>query len=166
VILDATTLAVKESVVAKDVARFPYVPGLFSFRELPPLLQAMAGVQHTPDLVICDGQGIAHPRRCGLASHLGVIFDVPSIGCGKTRLVGEHRALAANRGDTAMLTDADETIGAVLRTQAGVNPVYVSIGHRITLATACQWILALAPRYRLPEPIRFADQTVRRASLA
>jgi deoxyribonuclease V len=162
VLIDASTLAVVETVVARDVARFPYVPGLFSFRELPPLLQAMAKLQHTPDLVICDGQGIAHPRRFGLASHFGVLFDVPSIGCGKTLLTGKHAPLANDRGARSELIDNDATVGAALRTQDGVNPLYISIGHRITLETACNWILRLAPHYRLPEPIRLADQAAGR----
>jgi deoxyribonuclease V len=112
--------------------------------------------------VICDGQGIAHPRRFGLASHLGVLFDVPCIGCGKTLLLGEHAPLAHNRGARSPLMDKDETIGAALRTQDGVNPLYISVGHRISLDSACNWILRLAPHYRLPEPIRQADQAGQR----
>ncbi len=163
VILDASTLDVVDTVTAEDKAQFPYIPGLFSFRELPSLVKAFAKLQHIPDLIVCDGQGIAHPRRFGLASHLGIIFDMPTIGCGKTRLLGEHEELDAERGAIAPLVDKDEVIGNVLRTQNGINPIYVSIGHRISLATACEWILKLSPKYRLPETTRQADQAVRNA---
>jgi deoxyribonuclease V len=114
-------------------------------------------------LIVCDGQGIAHPRRFGIASHLGVLFDVPTIGCAKTRLTGEAGQPGPQRGSHAPLTDHGEVIGNVLRTQDNVKPIYVSIGHRISLSTACDWILKLSPHYRLPETTRKADQTVRRA---
>ncbi|MGB3623980.1 MAG: deoxyribonuclease V [Ketobacter sp.] len=163
VILDAATLEVIETATATDNAQFPYIPGLFSFRELPPLIKAFDQLQHTPDLIICDGQGYAHPRRFGLACHLGVIFDVPTIGCGKTRLLGKHQEPDKERGAVAPLIDNDEVIGNVLRTQTNINPTYVSIGHRFSLATACEWILNLSPKYRLPETTRQADQAVRKA---
>ncbi|VAW59629.1 Endonuclease V [hydrothermal vent metagenome] len=163
VILDADTLNIIEAATAEDVAQFPYIPGLFSFRELPPLVKAFEKLEHTPDLIVCDGQGLAHPRRFGLACHLGVIFDVPTIGCGKTRLLGEHIEPDTTRGATAPLVDNTEVIGNVLRTQNNVKPVYVSIGHRISLATACEWVLKLSPKYRLPETTRQADQEVRKA---
>ncbi len=161
VILDIETLAVVETATAEGTEKFPYIPGLFSFRELPPLVKAFANLQHTPDLVVCDGQGLAHPRRFGLACHLGVIFDVPTIGCGKTRLLGEYQEPDTTRGAVTPLIDNDEVIGNVLRTQTDINPIYVSIGHRISLATACEWILKLSPTYRLPETTRQADQAVR-----
>lgn len=161
VVLDAETLEVVETATAEDIERFPYIPGLFSFRELPPLIKALARLQHTPDLVVCDGQGLAHPRRFGLACHLGVIFDVPTIGCGKTRLLGEHQEPDTTRGAFAPLTDHDEVIGNVLRTQTGINQIYVSVGHRISLATACDWVLKLSPKYRLPETTRQADHLVK-----
>lgn len=161
VILDAETLEIIETVTAKDIERFPYIPGLFSFRELPPLIKAFAKLQHTPDLVVCDGQGLAHPRRFGLACHLGVIFDVPTIGCGKTRLIGKHQEPDTTRGAVAPLVDNDEVIGNALRTQTNINPIYVSIGHRISLTTACEWVLKLTPNYRLPETTRQADQLVK-----
>lgn len=161
VILDASTLDLIETVTAEDRAQFPYIPGLFSFRELPPLIKAFAKLNHSPDLIVCDGQGYAHPRRFGLACHLGVIFDIPTIGCGKTRLLGEHKEPDTGRGAIAPLYDNGEVIGNLLRTQNGVNPIYVSIGHRISLETACNWILKLSPRYRLPETIRQADHTVK-----
>lgn len=161
VVLNADNLGVVETAIAEDVERFPYIPGLFSFRELPPLIKAFAKLQYTPDIVVCDGQGLAHPRRFGLACHLGVIFDVPTIGCGKTRLLGEHQELDTTRGAIAPLVDHDEVIGNVLRTQTAINPVYVSIGHRITLSTACDCVLKLAPNYRLPETTRQADHLVK-----
>lgn len=163
VVLDAATLEIVETVTAEDIAQFPYIPGLFSFRELPALAKALARIQQKPDLVVCDGQGIAHPRRFGLASHLGVLFDVPTIGCGKTRLVGKHQEPGKERGASEPLIDRGEVVGRVLRTQTGVKPVYVSVGHRISLKTACDWILKLSPKYRLPETTRQADHAVRMA---
>jgi len=163
VIFDAHTLEVIETITATDKEQFPYIPGLFSFRELPSLIKAFAKLQHTPDLIVCDGQGYAHPRRFGLACHLGVIFDTPTIGCGKTRLLGSHDELPTERGAIAPLTDNNEVIGNVLRTQAKINPIYVSIGHRISLPTATEWVLKLSPNYRLPETTRQADQAVRKA---
>ncbi|WP_028590069.1 deoxyribonuclease V [Paenibacillus massiliensis] len=162
VILEKDSLECIETSVIEDTAQFPYIPGLFSFRELPPIIKAFEKIQHTPQLIVCDGQGVAHPRRCGLASHLGVLFDVPTIGCGKTRLWGEYSEPDIWRGSTAPLIDDDEVIGNVLRTQDKVNPVFISVGHRISLDTACQWILDLAPKYRLPETTRQADQLVKK----
>jgi deoxyribonuclease V len=165
-VLDAATLAVVESAAARGHVYFPYLPGLFSFRELPPLIEALAALKCTPDLIVCDGQGLAHPRRFGLACHLGVLFDVPTIGCGKTPLLGPGMTAAepaASRGAIAALTDGGETVGCTLRTRDGVKPLYVSIGHRISLPTACEWILRLSPKYRLPETTRQADQLVRRS---
>ncbi|MCX2783446.1 deoxyribonuclease V [Microbulbifer thermotolerans] len=164
VVLDANTLEIVETVTADDHAQFPYIPGLFSFRELPPLIKAFAKLNHSPDLIVCDGQGYAHPRRFGLACHLGVVFDIPTIGCGKTKLLGEYQAPDTKRGATAPLIDNGEVIGNALRTQTGINPIYVSIGHRISLETACKWILNLSPKYRLPETTRQADHLVRIAS--
>lgn len=163
VILDTQTHQSVETATADDVARFPYIPGLFSFRELPPIAKALAKLHQTPDLIVCDGQGIAHPRRFGLACHLGVLYDIPTIGCGKTRLIGKADTPDIKRGAYASLLDNDEVIGAVLRTQDNVNPVYVSIGHRVSLQTACEWVLKLSPKYRLPETTRQADQAVRKA---
>jgi deoxyribonuclease V len=160
VVLDARTLEVIDAATHEARAQFPYVPGLFSFRELPPIVACFEALSVPPDLVVCDGQGRAHPRRFGLACHLGVLFDVPTIGCAKTVLVGEHTALGAPRGERADLIDGGELVGAALRTQDGVHPVYVSVGHRVSLRTACEWVLRLAPRYRLPETTRAADQRV------
>ncbi len=157
-VLSFPALEMVESAIARRKTTFPYVPGLLSFREIPAVLDALERLTITPDLVICDGQGVAHPRRCGLASHIGLVAGVPSIGCAKSRLIGAHRAPAARRGAWAPLVDAGETIGAVLRTRAGVNPVYVSIGHRVSLDTAIHFVLACCTRYRLPETTRHAHR--------
>lgn len=161
VLLNAQTLDIIEHVTIHDTASFPYIPGLFSFRELPPLIKALKGLSTPPDLVVCDAQGRAHPRRFGLACHLGVLLDLPSIGCGKTRLIGTEHTPAKARGSYTKLIDDDEIVGATLRTQDATKPVYVSIGHRISLATACNWVLRLCTRYRLPETTRAADQLVK-----
>lgn len=161
VVLDVRTLEVLTHAIATDTARFPYIPGLFSFRELPPIVSALQQLDITPDLIVCDGQGIAHPRRFGLACHLGVLFDVPTIGCGKSRLIGKEAPTEIQRGATAPLWDNEEIVGCTLRTQDNIKPVYVSVGHRISLVTACEWILKLSPKYRLPETTRHADQKVK-----
>jgi deoxyribonuclease V len=159
-VFDAATLSLIETATAHAQTHFPYIPGLFSFREIPAVMAAMENLKCTPDLLICDGHGVAHPRRFGLASHLGVLYDVPAIGCAKTRLIGQAGDPGRERGDRADLMDRGEVVGAVLRTQRNVKPVYVSAGHRISLDTACEWILRLSPRFRLPEPIRAADHAV------
>ena len=150
-----------EVVVVKVVTgriAFPYVPGLLSFREAPLVLAACEQLTVTPDLVIVDGQGIAHPRRLGLASHLGLFLDTPTIGCAKSRLCGHHPAPGKEAGSYTELVDRGETVGAVLCTRAGVKPVYVSIGHRIDLTAAIGWVLSCCRGYRLPEPTRLAHQ--------
>lgn len=160
VLLEADSLQVVESVVVEDTVPFPYIPGLFSLRELPPIVKAFEKIKTAPQLIVCDGQGIAHPRRFGLASHLGVLFDIPTIGCGKTRLLGEYFEPDLQRGAFSPLVDNGEVIGSVLRTQEHIKPIFVSIGHRISLQSAREWILRLSPRYRLPETTRQADQLV------
>lgn len=147
-----------ESAVARKPTDFPYIPGLLSFREAPAVLKALEQLKVLPDLLICDGQGIAHPRRFGLASHLGLICDLPSIGVAKSRLIGEHAPLGTARGERQFLYDEDEVIGAALRTRHNTRPVYVSIGHRVSLESAIRYTLACAPRFRLPEPTRQAHQ--------
>jgi deoxyribonuclease V len=137
---------------------FPYVPGLLSFRELPAVLAAIEQLRILPDLYLCDGQGLAHPRRFGLACHLGVLLDAPTIGVAKTRLIGTHAPPPAEKGGWTPLEDGGEVIGAVLRTRSGVKPVYVSIGHRVSLATSVRLTLACTSRYRLPETIRQAHR--------
>ncbi|WP_124727178.1 deoxyribonuclease V [Staphylospora marina] len=161
VVLDAVTLETVDSAVVEDQARFPYIPGLFSFRELPPVIRAFERLNLRPDLVVCDGQGRAHPRRFGLACHLGVMFDIPAIGCGKTRLTGEGEEPGPMRGDSSPLVDRGEVVGCLLRTQTGIKPVCVSIGHLVSLETAREWVLRLTPRFRLPETTRRADRLVR-----
>ena len=148
--------------VAERHTPFPYVPGLLSFREIPALLAAIEQLEALPDLLLCDGHGLAHPRRFGLACHLGVLLERPTLGCAKTLLCGHHAELAPTRGATVPLRDGaspdrpGEVTGAVLRTQTGVRPVYVSIGHLVELADAVEVVLHCASRYRLPEPLRLA----------
>lgn len=162
VVLDAASLAVVEVAGATQRASFPYVPGYLSFRELPALLAAFARLRTRPDLVLCDGHGRAHPRRFGLACHFGVALDLPVIGCAKSRLVGEHAAPGARRGAHTSLRDGGERIGSVLRVREGVAPVYVSVGHRVSLGTARRLVLRMSPRYRIAEPIRAAHAEVNR----
>jgi len=157
-VIDLPGLALVEQVVVRLPTRFPYVPGLLSFREAPAVLAAFEEVRVAPDVILYDGQGIAHPRRFGIASHVGLLLDCPSIGVAKSRLVGEHRMPATRRGAWTPLRDAGEVIGAVLRTRAGVKPLYVSIGHRVSLETAVRWTLACVTRYRLPETTRWAHR--------
>ncbi|MBA9007037.1 MULTISPECIES: deoxyribonuclease V [Thermomonospora] len=163
VVLDAATLRPVEESVVIGTAAFPYVPGLFAFRELPTLVEALERLTTVPDLLVCDGHGLAHPRRFGLACHLGVLTGLPSLGVGKTRLVGSYDPPGEPRGSMSDLVDAGEVVGRVLRTQDGVRPVFVSAGHRIDLDTACRHVLALAPDYRLPETTRRADRLSRQA---
>ena len=157
-VLDFPSLRLVESAVVRLPTRFPYVPGLLSFREIPAVLEALAQLSVPPDLLLCDGQGFAHPRRFGLACHLGVLADLPSIGVAKSRLIGTHGTPAEPRGTWEPLLDGEETIGAVLRTRQGVAPLYVSIGHRVSLPTAIRWVLACTTRYRLPETTRQAHR--------
>jgi len=149
---------VEQSVVTAAV-RFPYVPGLLSFREIPVLLPAFAALRASPDLVVVDGQGMAHPRRFGLASHLGLLLGLPTIGCAKSRLTGHFDPPAREAGAVSPLLGAeDECIGAVVRTRMGVNPVFVSVGHLIALSAAVAWTLRLVRGLRLPEPTRLAHR--------
>jgi deoxyribonuclease V len=154
----------EETVVEQHIAvrplTFPYVPGLLSFREGPAVLAALRKLRTAPDVLIHDGHGLAHPRRFGIACHIGVILDRPTIGCAKSRLIGTHRPPELRRGAAAPLIDDGAVIGSVLRTQDGINPVFVSVGHLIDLAGARRVVLACAVRYRLPEPTRLADQLV------
>ncbi len=158
VVLSYPDLAVLEQSVAEEQATMPYIPGFLAFREAPAILGACEKLTVEPDLFIFDGQGIAHPRRMGIASHVGVILDKPSIGCAKSRLWGKHHEPAAQAGSYAHLYDGEEIIGAVLRTRDNVSPVYVSIGHRIDLETGIDYVLGCCKKYRLPEPIRYAHR--------
>ncbi len=144
--------------VAREPTRFPYVPGLLSFREIPVVMAALKQLVRKPDLVLVDGQGLAHPRRCGVACHLGLVTGLPTIGVAKSLLVGEHRAPRQRRGAWTPLMHREEVVGAALRTRAGVAPVFVSIGHRVSLETAVRFVLACGSRYRLPETTRWAHR--------
>jgi deoxyribonuclease V len=156
VVLEMSSLTVLEIARAIRLARFPYIPGLFAFRELPPLVSAFRKLRHTPDLILCDGHGLAHPRRFGLACHAGLLLERPSIGCAKSRLVGAHGELGQGRGEWAPLVDEGETIGAAVRTRDGVEPMYVSPGHRVDLASSIRIVLEATGKYRVPEPTRVA----------
>ncbi|MCZ7439639.1 deoxyribonuclease V [Micromonospora sp. WMMC241] len=165
-VLDAVSLDVVDEAVHVGRPAFPYVPGLFAFREMPALLAALDRLTVRPELLVCDGHGVAHPRRFGLACHLGVVTGVPALGVGKTPLVGSWTGPGLRRGDRSALRDGDEVVGQVLRTRDGVRPVFVSVGHRIGLDEAVERVLALTPRYRLPETTRTADQLCRQALAA
>ena len=160
VVVRAGTFELIERVGLVAPARFPYVPGLLSFREAPALLEAFDRLRTRPDVVLCDGQGIAHPRRLGIASHLGLRLDLPTVGCAKSRLCGGFADPGPNRGDRSPLTDKGETIGAVLRTRAKVAPLFVSPGHKCDLEGAVGLVLATTARYRLPIPSRMAHEYV------
>ncbi|QNK03627.1 deoxyribonuclease V [Dyella telluris] len=162
VLLDARTHAPLAEVVARQPTRMPYIPGLLSFRELPAVLQALAELPETPDLVFVDGQGIAHPRRLGIAAHLGVVTGLPCIGVAKSILVGTHEEVGPRRGDRQPLTYKGEVIGCVLRSKDRIRPLIVSPGHRVSLATAPELVLAFGSTYRLPEPTRLADRLASR----
>ena len=138
--------------------QFPYIPGLLSFRETPVAVRALEKLENAPDLILCDGQGIAHPRRFGIACHIGLIADAPTIGVAKSILVGRFENLGETRGSVAPLVHRGERIGAVLRTKDKVQPVYISVGHKISLPTAIEFVLRCAPKYRLPETTRLADK--------
>ncbi len=142
--------------VVRRKVNFPYIPGLLSFRESPLILAACEELKLEPDLILVDGQGLAHPRRFGLASHLGVILDKPTIGCAKSRLCGHHEEVGPELGDWVELVDKGEVIGAVLRTKRDSRPLYISIGHKVDLKTALKWTLNCCRGYRLPEPTRLA----------
>lgn len=163
VVLDGATHEVVARATECARVPFPYVPGLLAFRELPAVLVALERLDRVPDLVVCDGYGLAHPRRLGLASHLGVLTGLPTIGVAKTPFRYRHGPVGAVRGDGAPLLDGTEEVGRALRTREGVRPVYVSVGHRVGLDSACAHTLDLARRYRLPETTRRADALCRAA---
>lgn len=152
-------------VVARRPAPLPYIPGFLSFREGPAVMAALHELRVRPDLLICDGQGIAHPRRLGIASHVGVLADLPSIGCAKSLLVGRHPPLPDQRGATVPILHRGEEIGVALRTRQGVRPVYISVGHRISLAAAVRLVMECTTKYRLPEPTRAADALASRGRI-
>jgi deoxyribonuclease V len=147
-----------ETAVIEQETRFPYIPGLLSFREAPSVLAALAELKARPDLLMIDGHGLAHPRRFGIACHVGLLADIPAVGVAKSRLTGRHDDPKLRKGSRTALVGGEEVIGTVLRTRNGVKPVYVSVGHRVSLETAVELTLACATRYRLPEPTRLADK--------
>ena len=165
VLLDAATLEVIEEATYSGRTSIPYIPGLLSFREGPALLQAFGKLRNLPDVILFDGQGIAHPRGFGLASHMGLILDIPSVGCAKTRLVGAFREPGEKRGQQSPLVYKEKRIGAVVRTKDRVKPVFVSQGHRVSLERAVKIVLQCARRYRIPEPIRRAHILVNKLRL-
>lgn len=160
VVWDAKKQAVVEQQTAVRKLNFPYIPGFLSFREAPSILAALRKLKSKPDVLMADGHGLAHPRRFGIACHLGVLTGLPAIGCAKTRLIGEEGPLKGNRGDRASLTHKGELVGLLVRTQTGTNPVYVSVGHKSDLPSAAKLTLRCATRHRLPEPTRLADRLV------
>ena len=162
VVYDLTASAVVEEALAWRPVRFPYVPGLLSFREIPAVLAAVRKLRIVPDAFMFDGQGYAHPRRVGLASHAGLLLGRPAIGAAKSRLIGTHAEPPPDAGTHAPLEHRGEVIGAVLRTRVNVRPIYVSVGHLVTLEDAIAVTMACVTRYRLPEPTRLAHQLVTR----
>ena len=162
VVLSFPDLQLQESAIARRPTSFPYVPGFLSFREIPAVLDAMEQLSITPDLVLCDGQGIAHPRRFGIACHLGIIINMPTIGVAKSLLIGKYQEVPEQKGSWQPLMHRSETIGAVLRTRTGTKPLYISSGHRVSLPTALDYVLRCTPKYRLPETTRLADKLASR----
>jgi deoxyribonuclease V len=158
VVLSYPGLQPMEQCSATRPIQFPYVPGLLAFREVPAILDALEKLRLEPDLIMADAQGLAHPRRFGLASHLGMVLDKPTIGCAKSRLCGEHAEPGEKAGNWALLTEAGEVIGAAVRTKDATNAVYVSVGHRVSLESAIQTVLKCCRKYRIPEPTRLADR--------
>lgn len=158
VVLSFPSLQVHEQTIARRSTTFPYIPGLLSFREVPAVLDALEKLKTTPDLLLCDGQGTAHPRRLGIACHIGLVTNLPAIGVGKSLLVGKHEEVPDQKGAWTPLIHKGETIGAVLRTRVGTKPLYISPGHRIRLTTAIDYVLRCTTKYRLPETTRYAHK--------
>jgi deoxyribonuclease V len=160
IVLSAENFEIIEASYSVQAVKFPYIPGLLSFREAPACIAAAEKLKTTPDTIIVDGQGTAHPRRFGIACHLGLFFDIPTIGCAKSRLIGEFDEPAGLRGSASELTDKGEVIGSVLRTRDNVKPVFVSVGHKCRLEDAIRIVLQCCSKFRIPEPSRIAHQTV------
>jgi len=158
VVLEFPSLSPVEVRTAEGPLLWPYVPGLLSFREAPLVLEALAMLHTEPELVLIDGQGIAHPRRFGLASHVGVLVDVPTIGCAKSLLCGDYSPVGNQQGQMSEVEHCGEVVGVALRTRTSVKPVFVSIGHKLDLAAAIEWVLHCCRGYRLPEPTRLAHK--------
>ena len=157
-VLTYPELELVEQAIARIPTAFPYVPGYLSFREIPAILAAFPQLKITPDLILCDGQGYAHPRRLGLACHLGILLDIPTIGVAKSLFIGKHESVPIEKGNWKPLIDQEETIGVVLRSRTNVKPIYVSIGHKISLPTALDYVMGCLTKYRLPETTRWADK--------
>lgn len=162
VVLEYPSLKVVDYALHREVTRMPYIPGLLSFREVPAAIAAFQQLKQQPDLIMVDGQGIAHPRRLGVASHLGLWLDKPTIGVAKKRLCGKYQTVPEHKGSWVPLDDKGETIGAVLRSKDNINPLFISIGHRICLDTAINWVTNCLTKYKLPEPTRQADRLASR----
>ena len=158
VVMDMQSLQTIEKGWYREVVRYPYIPGLLSFREIPTILNALKGLKDEPDLILCDGQGIAHPRRMGIAAHLGLILDMPTIGCAKNLLIGYSKAPPDKKGSFTYIRYKKEIVGASLRTREGVKPVYISPGYGIDLEDSISIIMRCITKYRLPEPIREAHR--------
>jgi deoxyribonuclease V len=165
VVLEMPSFAIIETATAARKVDFPYIPGLLSFREAPACIEAIEKLKREPDVFIVDGQGFAHPRRFGIASHIGVLIDKPTVGCAKSRLIGSFEEPGRRKGNYSSLTDAGEVIGAVVRTRTDVKPVFVSVGHKCALEDTIRIVLDCTTRYRLPEPSRLAHQLVSRVKL-
>jgi len=157
-VLEFPSLELVAQAIARLPTSFPYVPGLLSFREIPAVLAALEKLESLPDLLLCDGQGLAHPRRFGIACHLGVLTNIPAIGVAKTRLIGSFGPVPEEKGGWAPLMDKEEQIGAVLRSRTGTKPLFISAGHRIGLESAIHYVMACTPKYRLPETTRQAHR--------
>ena len=164
VVFELKTMEMIEAVTASGKVDFPYIPGLLSFRESPILLKAFAKIRSSPDVILLDAQGIAHPRGIGLSSHIGLLLDKPSIGCAKTRLIGDYNEVGEEVGCYSDLTVKDKVVGAVLRTRKNVKPVFVSPGHKIDLDTSIDLVLKSCRGYRLPEPVRQAHHLVKKTA--
>lgn len=160
IVLEFPQLSKVEEKWSESEVSFPYIPTLLSFREIPALLDVLRKLEVEPDLILCDGQGIAHPRGIGLASHLGVLLDKPTLGCAKTKLVGEFNPVGQGKGEYAYLRYRDRVVGAVVRTRQGVKPLFVSPGHRVVLKDCIRFVLATCSAYRIPEPLRQAHNLV------
>lgn len=156
VVLDYKSLELVDSTIVKIKTTFPYVPGYLSFRELPAVLKAFEGITVKPDIILCDGQGIAHPRRLGIASHLGVLTGFPTIGVAKSRLIGTYKEPGIKKSNKSLLYDGKEKIGYVLRTRDNVKPLYISPGHKVSFKSVCDIVLKCTTKYRLPETTRWA----------
>jgi deoxyribonuclease V len=166
VLLTYPNLTLIETAIAEIPTQFPYIPGFLSFREIPAILKAIESLQNQPDLIFCDGQGLSHPRRFGIACHLGVLLDKPTIGVAKSRLIGTHAAVPLEKGEWVPLWEHQERLGAVLRSRTKVKPLYISPGHRISIETAIDYVQKTLTRYRLPEPTRLADKLSKNPHLA